>query len=64
MNQFLLVGEVSHELRVCESTVRMLERSGRLPALRTKTGVRLFAAEDVRRLKVERNAEKRQSRQD
>ena len=63
MNQFLLVGEVSHELRVCETTVRMLERSGRLPALRTKTGVRLFAAEDVRRLKAERS-EKRTARRE
>jgi excisionase family DNA binding protein len=55
----LTTGDVARKLRVSESHVRDLERSGRLPALRTSTGIRLFQASDVEKLAAERLARTR-----
>ncbi len=39
---------------VAANTIRLWERLGRLPALRTASGVRLFARADVERVAAER----------
>jgi excisionase family DNA binding protein len=51
---FLLTNEAARVLGVSPQTVRVLERTGRLPALRTEGGVRLFDRRDVERLARER----------
>jgi excisionase family DNA binding protein len=43
----LLTSEVARILNVSAETVRLWERSGRLPALKTEKGVRLFDRRDV-----------------
>jgi hypothetical protein len=43
----LLVGDAARLLGVSPDRVRSLERSGALPARRTKNGVRLFSCQDV-----------------
>lgn len=50
----LTTSDVARELRISESSVRGLERSGRLPATRTATGIRLFDPADVRRMAEQR----------
>lgn len=50
----LLTGDVARILEVSPDTVRALERLGRLPALKTKRGVRLFDRRDVERLRLAR----------
>jgi excisionase family DNA binding protein len=54
--EYLTTGSVSRELDVSESRVRQLETAGRLPAVRTDRGVRLFRRADVEALKVARRA--------
>jgi excisionase family DNA binding protein len=51
---FLLVSETARKLGVAASTVRDMERDGRLKALKTPTGVRLFNADEVTKLAAER----------
>jgi excisionase family DNA binding protein len=53
-SEFLLVSEVARELRCSGPTVRRLEAAGKLQATRTPTGVRLFTAVDVAKVKVQR----------
>jgi excisionase family DNA binding protein len=48
--QFLTTADVARALGVVPDTVRLWERAGKLPALRTASGVRLFAHADVQRL--------------
>jgi excisionase family DNA binding protein len=55
-DRFLLTGEVARLLGISAVTVRLWERTGRLPALRASSNVRLFKAKDVERLKIEREA--------
>lgn len=50
----VLTTEAARILEVAPETVRHWERIGRLPALKTERGVRLFNREDVLRLKAER----------
>lgn len=50
----LLTGQVAQILDVSPETVRLWERLGRLPALKTERGVRLFDRRDVERLAGER----------
>ena len=50
----VLSGEAARILNVSVDTVRLWERLGRLPALKTATGVRLFDRRDVERLARER----------
>lgn len=47
---FLKTSEVARILSLGESTERQWEREGRLKAVRTATGQRLFKREDVKRL--------------
>lgn len=55
----LLVSEAARVLNVSAETVRNLERAGRLPAVRTANGVRVFDRRQVEALARERAAEKR-----
>jgi excisionase family DNA binding protein len=55
-DEYLTTGDAARVLRVDPATVRMYERAGRLPALRTPGGLRLFARSDVERLAHEREA--------
>jgi hypothetical protein len=52
----LQTGDVARMLEVSAETVRLWERLGRLPALKTERGVRLFHRRDVERLAREREA--------
>lgn len=47
---FLKTSEVARVLSIGESTVRQWESEGRLRAVRTVTGQRLFRREDVEKL--------------
>jgi DNA-binding transcriptional MerR regulator len=58
----LLTSEVARILDVSPETVRLWERLGRLPALKTKHGVRLFDQRDVEQFARER--EERRSASD
>lgn len=51
---FILTTEAAHVLGVSPDTVRAWERLGRLPALRTAGGVRLFNRLDVEQLARDR----------
>lgn len=53
-NPFLLTGDVARLLHVSPVTVRQWERTGRLRAVRTARGVRLFERAAVDRLLLER----------
>ncbi len=52
--EYMTVGVAARRLGVSEPTVRNWSRVGRLPALRTSFGYRLFRREDVDRLARER----------
>ncbi|MDP9370914.1 MAG: helix-turn-helix domain-containing protein [Chloroflexota bacterium] len=54
MEQLLSVADASRILGVVPATVRAMERAGRLPALRTASGIRLFKRGDVERLAAQR----------
>ena len=56
---FLLTNDAAYILKVAPDTVRYLEKTGRLPALKTSGGVRLFDKKDVERLAREREARSR-----
>ena len=50
----LTVSGVGQILGLTPEAVRVLERKGKLPAVRTTGGIRLFRASDVERLRAER----------
>jgi len=50
---FFLVGETAHECNASASTVRRVADEIRMPVLRTKSGCRIFTAEQVVTLKEE-----------
>jgi excisionase family DNA binding protein len=52
----LLTSQVARILGVSSEMVRVLERSGRLPAVKTAGGVRLFDPREVERLAQRRSA--------
>ena len=52
--ELLTCGDAARELDLTTDGIRALERRGSLKAKRTRSGVRLFLAEDVSRLKRER----------
>lgn len=54
MEPYFLSSEVARQLRISAQHVRSLEREGKLPAIRTAGGVRLFKPADVQRLKEQR----------
>jgi excisionase family DNA binding protein len=58
----MTTGEVAKLARVDSETVRVWERSGKLPAIRTETGQRLFDPADVRNF-LERRARTRDAAQ-
>ena len=53
MNQFLTTSEAAKVLDRSADTVRLYERSGKLPAMKTRRGFRLFVSSDVERLAKE-----------
>lgn len=55
-SDFLLTGDVARILQVSAETVRLWERIGRLHALKTDRGVRLFDRRDVEALASARRA--------
>jgi hypothetical protein len=55
-NDLLTTGMVARWLARAEETVRGYVRSGRLPAIRTVTGIRLYRRIDVSRLAEELRA--------
>ena len=52
--QLLSVADVARLLGVVPATVRQMHRDGRLPAIRTEGGIRLFDREDVLQFRAER----------
>lgn len=54
-NRFVTVSTAARILHLSEGTVRKLERTGVLPAIRTESNIRLFELETVQRLAVERH---------
>jgi DNA-binding transcriptional MerR regulator len=52
----LLTSETARVLEVADSTVHWLEKTGRLPAQRTASGVRLFRRDAVEKLAAERKS--------
>jgi excisionase family DNA binding protein len=54
MAQLMTAADAARLLGVVPATVRQMERDGRLPAMRTVGGIRLFQREDVERLARER----------
>jgi excisionase family DNA binding protein len=52
----LLTSEVAQILQVSEATVRLWEQHGRLSAVKTERGVRIFNRCDVERLARERRS--------
>jgi excisionase family DNA binding protein len=57
----LLTSSAARILNVTPDTVRAWERSGRLPAVKTDRGVRLFDRRDVERLARERETHREQT---
>jgi excisionase family DNA binding protein len=53
----VLTTEAARILEVSPETIRQWERLGRLPALKTSRGVRLFSRRDVLALKARRDQE-------
>jgi excisionase family DNA binding protein len=60
--EILTTGDVAKVLQVSADLVRQLAREGRLPALKTRSGQRLFWLSDVEAL-VDQRAAKREERQ-
>lgn len=58
MDGLLTPADAARLLGVVPATVRQMALSGRLPALRTESGMRLFRREDVERLAAEREAQR------
>jgi excisionase family DNA binding protein len=59
MNLWLTVADVAKRLNVTPDTVRDLERRGRLNAIRTVGGVRLFKEAEVERFLQHRQLQRR-----
>ncbi len=51
----LLTGEAARVLKVSPQTVRLWERLGRIAAVKTSAGIRLFDPRDVARLARKRD---------
>ncbi len=61
-DEFMLTADVSRETGAAAATVIWWERSGKLKALRTASGVRLFRRADVDKLVAERSASRSKGR--
>jgi DNA-binding transcriptional MerR regulator len=53
MNELVSVTEAGRILKRCARTIREYDRIGRLKALRTQGGMRLFRVADVQKLAAE-----------
>jgi excisionase family DNA binding protein len=51
----LTTSDVARELDISESWIRRLTNLGRLPALRTSNGTRIFSGRDVNAFRVARD---------
>jgi excisionase family DNA binding protein len=58
MDELLTPADAARILGVVPATVRQLALKGRLPALRTASGMRLFRREDVEQLREARAAKR------
>ncbi len=56
VNEILSTSTAARELNVAAQTVRLWERLGKLPAMKTTDGRRLFFRSDIEKLKRERAA--------
>jgi excisionase family DNA binding protein len=61
MTKLLTTADAARLLGVVPATVRQMERSGRLPAQRTTSGMRLFRRADVERLLADRQQDQIQT---
>ncbi len=52
-NEFLSVNGAARLLNIAPQTLRVWERQGRLPAIKTETGTRIFRRDLVERLAEE-----------
>ncbi len=59
MDPLLTPADAARILGVVPATVRLMAQNGRLPALRTQSGMRLFRRKDVERLAAVRAANSR-----
>ncbi len=59
MDDLLTVGDAARVLDLTSRSVQDLENRGRLPAIRTARGLRLFKRSDVDQLAEERAAKRR-----
>jgi excisionase family DNA binding protein len=59
MNDILSTNDASKLLNLTPEAVRLLERKGKLPAVRTPGGIRIFSRLDVEKLVAERAQRKR-----
>ena len=57
VNEILSTSTAARELSVAAQTVRLWERIGKLPAVKTTDGRRLFFRSDIEKLKRERAAQ-------
>lgn len=60
MSNLCVVSEAAAIIGCTPANIRALERSGRLRAEKTATGIRLFTLEDVNKLAEERASAKEQ----
>jgi excisionase family DNA binding protein len=58
-NDFLMTSGAARLAEVSKETILLWERQGKLPAVKTDNGRRLFRRADVERLKREREARRR-----
>jgi excisionase family DNA binding protein len=54
MTELLTTADAARILGVVPATVRLLERAGKLPALKTPSGQRLFQRDEVQRVADDR----------
>jgi excisionase family DNA binding protein len=54
--EILTISEAARELHIAVQTARDWSDAGKLPAVRTAGGMRLFRREDVDRVKADRTA--------
>ncbi|MEW6212150.1 MAG: helix-turn-helix domain-containing protein [Acidobacteriota bacterium] len=58
MNQYLTTSDVARLLGYSNENIRVLERAGKLRAIRTKSGIRLFAQTDIESFAAEREQQR------
>jgi excisionase family DNA binding protein len=49
-HKFLTTTDAAHAIGVSAETIRLWEKLGKLPAVRTESGLRLFSRKDVDRV--------------